>query len=217
MTTEWRPTEELATQLEAFVPTLSHVEQRISLELIRQLSIAKPASMKALGDQLDLSPAEVEQIVSTWTGVKRNREGNVIGYWGIDLEPTQHEMEIHGAKLYAWGAWDSLFLPELIEATVRVRSKCPETGQSLRIAVGIDGILESEPHTVLSFLFPPRGTPLHEIDVNDFCRFVHFFSSAAAGLAWCKRHPGTFLMTLEQGFCLGHIKNTRRYSSELNL
>ncbi len=212
---EGRSTEVLSAQLEAFIPPLSSVEQRISLELIRLLSRGKPASLDGLAKQLDLTLEEVERVLSAWTGVKRDANGDVQGYWGFDLEPTQHELDIEGTTLYAWGAWDALFLPELIGRSVGVRSTCPVTRQGIDIEVGLDRILQADSKTVLSFLFPPQGTPLHETDAHTYCRFVHFFSSTAAGSAWCARHSGTFLISLEQGFQLGHLKNRRRYAHEL--
>ncbi len=208
-------TEDLAARLETFVPTLPRVEQQVSLGLIRLLSRGRPVSFNLLSQELDLPRADVEGIVSSWTGVNRDANGNIRGYWGFDLKPTPHELEVDGIRLYAWGAWDALFLSELIGRSVSVRSTCPETERCVRVQVRPNGISRADPKAVLSFLFPARGKALHETDADNYCRFVHFFSSALAGQAWCARNPGTFVVSLDQGFHLGHVKNRKRYADEL--
>lgn len=56
------------------------------------------------------------------------------------LSGMPHRMRLPGREVRAWCAWDTLFLPELIGETVTVESPCPTTGETVRLAVGPEGI-----------------------------------------------------------------------------
>ncbi len=87
------------------------------------------------------------------------------------------------AEKSAWGAWEGLFLPELVGQDVRVRSSCPISEEPIRLEVRRDGAVSTDLAVLLFLLLPPEGTALHETDRDDYCRFVCFFSTAAAGEA----------------------------------
>lgn len=41
--------------------------------------------------------------------------GRIIGFLGLSLTETPHRLEVGDATLYAWCAWDALFLSRLIQ------------------------------------------------------------------------------------------------------
>ena len=49
-----------------------------------------------------------------------------------------------------------------------------------------------------------------------FCHFIHFFSSEQEAAPWIERHPGTFVLTVEQAFELGQITNRRQFPIALH-
>jgi hypothetical protein len=69
------------------------------------------------------------------------------------------------------------------------------------------------PTTVVSFLTPERRFDQNVID--SFCHFVHFFQTSQAGEEWMGRHPGTFLLSVQEAFTLGRITNTRNFGDAL--
>jgi hypothetical protein len=42
--------------------------------------------------------------------------------------------------------------------------------------------------------------------INTFCRYVHFFASAAAA-GWIAEHPGTFELSVEAAYRLAQLSN----------
>jgi alkylmercury lyase len=141
-------------------------------------------------------------------GVFFDELGRVIGFWGLtvaELAPT-HRLEVNGRSLFAWCAWDTLFLPGLLSAPAHVTSTCPTTGETISLDVTPERVVtSSHGGAVVSFLLPERG---FDADVlQAFCHFVHFFASPAAGEAWSARHPGTFLLSLDDAFELGRLVN----------
>jgi hypothetical protein len=57
----------------------------------------------------------------------------------------------------------------------------------------------------MSFLAPERkfGSDV----ISDFCRYVRSFASAEAAAGWIEGHPGTFELSIEDGYRLGHLSN----------
>ena len=58
---------------------------------------------------------------------------------------------------------------------------------------------------MLSFLAPRR--PFDADVIQGFCHFVHFLASEQAAAEWTAQHPGTFTLSIEQGFRLGQRMN----------
>jgi alkylmercury lyase len=120
-----------------------------------------------------------------------------------------HSLVVDGVQLYAWCAWDTLFLPAVLETEARVRSVDPNDGAPVRLSVTPAGVRSCEPESVvLSFLVPDG--PLGEDVVTTFCHYVHFFVSPASADAWTAAHDGTFMLGLDDAFDLGRRWNAAR-------
>ena len=127
------------------------------------------------------------------------------GFWGLTVqEMPPHQLVLDGHKLWAWCAWDTLFLPRRLGAALDVASRCPTTGQEITLRVAPDGVISVEPaNVVVSILEPNR--PFDADVIASFCHYVHFFVDAEAGENWTSEHPGTFLISLEEAFELGRV------------
>jgi alkylmercury lyase len=122
------------------------------------------------------------------------------------LSGMPHCLEVDGRQLCAWCAWDTLFLPELLGRTVDVSSRCPTTGEAIRLRVAPDGVHGLVPaDAVLSFLRPTERFDANTI--HSFCHFVHFFASRQAAEPWMARHRGTFALSVEDAFEIGRRFN----------
>lgn len=53
--------------------------------------------------------------------------------------PTQHVVESGGVQYFANCAWDALAIPAALHQPGEVRSRCDQSGEPLRLGVGIDG------------------------------------------------------------------------------
>jgi hypothetical protein len=53
--------------------------------------------------------------------------------------PTQHEVESEGVRYFANCAWDALGIPAALRRPATVRSRCEESGDTLRLDLGVDG------------------------------------------------------------------------------
>ncbi len=186
-------------------------EQRVSLQLYRLLAEGQPVAPARLARALGFSEATVKSILEGWPGVYYDEERCVVGYWGLALRKMAHRFEVQGRLLYTWCAWDSLFIPELLQQVATVTSSCPVTSEAIQLTVAPGSIRDCRPAgTVMSFLTPPAESFRRDV-IQHFCHYVHFFSSADAGAQWLTKHKGTFLLSLDRAAELARIKNRVQY------
>ena len=203
----------LATAVAMAVPDF---DERIALAVYRRLAEGSPAPAADIAERAGAPVERVHELLAAWPGVYLDEHENVIGFWGLTiarLSPT-HRLEVDGRELFAWCAWDTLFLPGILDATARVDSACPMTAETISLLVSQARILEtSHPEAVVSFLTPDEHFDADVI--QSFCHFVHFFTSPDAGEAWAADHSGTFLLSLDDAFELGRRVNALNFPSEL--
>ena len=180
-------------------------EQRLAVSLYRLLSDGKPVAPARLGAEAGVDSGTTRSILSGWSNVDWDGEGNVVAF-GLSLRQTRHRLMLGARTLYTWCAWDTLFLPVVLGRDARVESTAPRSAERVRLTVSRDGVgdvrLET---TVLSFVPPPPS----ETDlIANFCNHVHFFATPEAAAAWAAEHQAGFLLSVEEGFELG-----RRWAS----
>ena len=214
MQTEDDQLETLADAVATAGPELDERARRVRLATYRRLAEGDPAPVDEIAGRAGETVELTAHLLESWPGVYRNGGGDVVGFWGLTitrLVPT-HAIEVEGRRLFAWCAWDTLFLPGVLGAEANVESTCPVTGETISLVVQPEGIREtSHPRAVVSFLLP--STSFDADVIQSFCHFVHFFASPQAGDAWTAEHPGTFLLSLEDAFELGRLVNARNFHS----
>jgi alkylmercury lyase len=203
---------EAAAALVGLFPALNPEEQRMSLKLYRLLAGGKPVPIHRLAERLARHSDDVAKTVRTWPGVFFDQRGDVIGYWGLSpTHETTHHFRMDGRMLYAWCAWDTLFLPALLGRSADVESASPRTRTSIRLTVAPDGVRHVEPDGVVMSLVMPDRDKVQENVVTSFCHFLHFFPSKHEGEAWVAEHPGASVLSLAAAFELGRQKNRLQY------
>jgi alkylmercury lyase len=126
----------LAGMLAAAMPRLDATEQRIALTLIRQLALGAPVSVSDLATAAELSEARVTDALDRLPGVFRDEEQRVVGFMGLSVvEMGPHRIHVDGRRLSAWCAWDTLFLPELLDETAYVTSRSPASDAEISLTV----------------------------------------------------------------------------------
>jgi hypothetical protein len=68
--------------------------------------------------------------------------------------PTQHIVQVGGKQYFANCAWDALGVPAALHRPAEVRSVCAQSGEPLRLDVGLDG---PEPSTWLFHCLVPAA------------------------------------------------------------
>jgi len=183
---------------ELFFP-LGADEQRIARSLYRLLASGKAVECNSVSRQSGVAMERVVAVIGGWPGVFMNGDGAITGFWGLAIEPVStHHFIVDGKTLYAWCAWDTLFMPAHIGKTCEVHASCKQTGEPIVLRVSPEGIEYVSPGTVhLSFVLPEKGA-IDKGVVSGFCHFIHFFRDRPAADAWIKGKAGCFVLDLDE-------------------
>lgn len=165
-----------------------------------------PVSMEDLAEHAGVATSAVSNLLERHPGLARlNSQGRIESFLGLSLTPTPHRLVIGGVFLYAWCAWDTLFIPRLVGATARVTSTCPVTETKVSLTVTPNGIEDPAPAaTVMSFASSccdqdPGGV------VGVSCDRIHFLASREASTHWIEANPGAQVLTLGEAWQLAWL------------
>jgi alkylmercury lyase len=196
----------LSASLNGAFPRLDGTDQRIAIATYRLLARGRAATTHEISKTVGLAGDELAARMRTWPAVFRDGSGAVVGFWGLspsDVSP--HTLDLNGVQLWAWCAWDTLFLPARLGSRIHVRSLCPVTHETIELDVEPDRIEEAPKDVVVSFLSPDNRFDGDVI--TNFCHFIHFFASRGAGEQWVAAHSHTFLLSLSEAFELARLAN----------
>ena len=192
---------ELASALLRVFPPLDESGRRMALQIYRELAQGAPV----------VPAKEALAQLRSWPGVYFDEQERVIGFWGLTILPMPHRLRIGERRLYAWCAWDTLFLPMLLGTQIDVESACRSSGEPVRLTVTPAGLDPAAPaETVVSFLLP-ESQAVNANVITSFCHFIHFFRSSAAASDWLAQRPGMFQLPLADAYELGRLVNRARY------
>ncbi len=175
----------------------------------------KPVSRDRLAQALGKPTDAVNHTLSQGPGLFYDESDHIIGFLGLTIKETHHRLKVNGITVYTWCAWDTLFLPQLLNVTATVTSTCAATGEEIRLTVSPSRIEAAEPHDIVVSFLTPDENELRENTITSFCHFVHFFRSRKDGDAWVAEHDGTFLLSLDDAFMVGKKKNELRFKDVL--
>ena len=198
---------------QSLFPPLNVLQQRVSLAMYRLLCKGQPISLQILSQRLEIPIEVLQDLLNRCPLTHFDDQGQIMAYRGLTLKTTPHRLKIeNGSVLYAWCAWDTLFLPEILKANVQVDSICPTTRSPIHLNLSPQGVEQIEPEeTVISFV-NPNTVEIEEHIVAHLCPYVHFFASKEAGLTWTQQHSGTLLLTIDQAHRLGRKINAVQYT-----
>jgi alkylmercury lyase len=106
-------------------------------------------------------------------------------------------------------------LPQLLGQTAEIDSTSPNATDRIRLTVTPERVQLVEPADAqMSFLLPDAAE-VHKDVLTTFCHFVHFFPSHQSAESWTARHPGTFMLSIDDAHTLAKRKNGAQYPLHL--
>lgn len=189
-------------------------QRRAALSTYRLLAEGLPVTHNAIAEATGISARTITSYFDEWHGVFRDADDAIVGFWGLALRPLdpRYNLVDHdtGESVgYAWCAWDTLFLPELLGRTLDIAATDGQTGEPITLTVAPGGVRAVDPPGALvSFLSP---TEPWEADIlTTFCHKVLFFTSKGTADAWMSAQPTElFTLSVEAAFDVG-----RRWTSD---
>jgi alkylmercury lyase len=153
-------------------------------------------------------PVDAAAAPARWPNVEHDDRGHIVAFGGLSLTPTTHRFTVADHDLYTWCAWDTLFLPALLDQPAAVASRCPITSADVHLGVDSTGIRDADPQPLGISFPPPHSTSTADI-TGTFCCHVHFLAGTAAAERWLGEHPGGRVLALNDAFELGRIVTRR--------
>lgn len=167
-----------------------------------------PERVEQIAAALDIPQDTAREVLHKMC--ERDQDGNVVGIAGLSQNKHPHRFTVNGRRLSTWCAWDSLFLPLMLQQTAEVSSLCPATRQVIRLTITPEGAASYQPSsTVISVVIPePTTQGLESVEEiwMTFCHHIHFFSSPEAAHRWfAARGQKIGIVSIEEAFELGRL------------
>ncbi|MFP4561111.1 MAG: organomercurial lyase [Thiohalorhabdus sp.] len=205
------PASDLADALLPLFPDFGPEGRFLVLPLFALLGRGYPVGTAELAREAGRDEGTVRRHLAGWRGLRRDADGSVIGFGGLDLFPTRHHLRVGERDLFAWSAWDTLVLPAILGEEAAVASRCRATDDDILLRVAPEGVLDCEPEDVRLGLRIPRRVATRE----DLVGGVGFLAGREAAAEWRAAHPDARILSLEEGFRLGLEVWTRLLGAEL--
>jgi alkylmercury lyase len=177
-------------------PRLTRDESDLAITVYQLLAAGEPVRIDAAAVEAGISSERARDILMSWPAVYFDREDRVAGFWGLALNEMPHRLLRAGVDLYAWCAWDPLFLAQIV-GTLDVATDDPVSGDTITYQIAADGRVThlSHPDTALSFLKPNRMWD--DNVMATFCHYVLQFASSESAHSWTAKHPDTFTIRFD--------------------
>lgn len=192
-------------------PDLDSNGVRIAVETYQLAARGEPVPTDRIAAAAGVSVQQVEDAFDSWPLVLRDDRNRVIGFSGLHvhhIEPT-HAMTADGTTVYAWCAWDTLFITQILGTEVEVESTDPQSGTRIRLTVTPQGVAALEPAGAVVSLLQAKGE-FGADTIQTFCHYIHFFESEQTASQWIADRPGMFSISVDEAFELGHRINQLR-------
>ncbi len=148
-------------------------------------------------------PSPHTEIPKAW--LERDQSGRLIGVGGLSRAPTAHAITFVGRTLYAWCAFDCLFLPAVLDATLEVTSTCPQSGRKIALRVSAEAVEHVSPAGAVISFVTPQAAAVERGLRQVFCRHVRYFQDAEAAKAMLNEE--VLILTPAMAHRLGGVRN----------
>jgi len=192
-------------------PDFGEDNSRLLIKTLKTLAQGEPiasSGVERISDELGISVEKADEFLRQIT--ERDSDDNIIGLMGLSLNPEwPHRFNINGNSLRTWCAWDTLFLPTLVDAPVVVESESPVRGTTVRLTVTPNGVVNSSPEgAVVSIaIIDPALDDVSSMEAiwGNFCHQVFFFPTKQEAEEWSKEKNNIAILSVNEGYELGRL------------
>ena len=192
-------------------PDFGADNSRLLLRVWKALAKGRPLSKERVDkivEDLGVHPETAHRFLRRMS--ERDSDDNIIGIMGLSLNDRwDNKFSVNGKTLNTWSAWDSMFLPALLQQTATIESRSPVTLDNLKIIVGPQGVVRAEPAgmAVTMVAFDPQDHDTGDLSAiwGDLCRRVHFFANRSEAARWAKGEDDVVILTAEEAYDLGML------------
>jgi alkylmercury lyase len=176
-------------------------ELRLQVLALQLLAEGNPVSPESLADAWEMPLEQVnaifEQAAAQGT-LQLDDAGHMVGSY-LSLLPTNHKFRVEDKTLYAWCAYDAIYLPGIIGKNAVIESSDPYSGEPIQVKTSPDGEIDLQPEgivvTVVGIDADTRGGA-----ESPRCSQMHFFRSYENAEQWSGDYADVSILTVHQVF-----------------
>ena len=205
--------EEIAKSLNAagIPPEFGEDNSRLLIKTLRALAQGRPVTetdLVKISEELGIPFEKVDELLGQFT--ERDSDNNIVGAIGLSQnQEWSHRFEVNGNSLRTWCAWDTLFLPALVDAKVVVESESPVSGTTVHLTVTPERVESSYPEgAVVSIaLIDPEVHDVSSVEAiwGNFCHQVYFFPSREEADEWAAGKSNIAILPVDDAYELGRL------------
>lgn len=187
---------------------------RLLVRVQRALGQGRPVSHEEVGRfaaEIGLAHDEADTFLRTVT--EHDSDDTIVGALGLSLNDHPHRLVVNGARLSAWCAMDTLFLPAVLQQTATVESASPLSGQTVRLTVSPEGVEAVSPAgaVVSMVVVDPEAVDVGSVEAiwGTFCHQIFFFASRAEAERWAASRPNIEILSVDEAHEVGRHLSSR--------
>ncbi|MCA1735747.1 MAG: hypothetical protein LC739_06465, partial [Actinobacteria bacterium] len=127
----------MAQAVTAAAPELDAVGRQLFVQTLRLLARGEPVLPTEIAQAAGVAPQRAEESLCSWPLAFWDDQDRIVGFWGLAIHPLKptHSMKLDGRTVYGWCAWDTLFMPEILNTEIHVESTDPQNGEKVQLTV----------------------------------------------------------------------------------
>jgi alkylmercury lyase len=176
-------------------------ELRLQVLALQLLAEGNPVSPENLADVWEM-PLEQVNAIFEQAGAQGTLQlddaGNMVGSY-LSLIPTSHKLRVEDKILFAWCAYDAIYIPGVIGKKAVIESVDPYSHEAVQLEISPHGEIDLKPEgiavTVVGIDADTRGGA-----ESPRCRQMHFFESYENAEKWSSDYADATIMTVHQVF-----------------
>jgi alkylmercury lyase len=175
------------------------LDLRVTVKTIQELAEGNAISPVRLAEIWEMSLEQVHIVLDQAAAAGRaelDAQGNLVA-GVLSLVPTAHRISMDGKQLYAWCAYDAIYIPGVVGKSAQITSRDPETGDSIKISITPLGVAQVRPEgTVVSVVGPDEDT--RGGAASPRCSRMLFFGSRDSADRWLQGRSGIAVLSVEE-------------------
>ena len=193
-------------------PEFGPERSRVLVTVMRAVAKGSPVDAQRVDQIIADLGVDREDALELLSNVsERDGDDNIIGIVGLSQnEDWYHKFKTNGLALRTWCAWDTLFIPLLINQDAVVESESPTSKTLVKVRISPEyGIQEVEPKgavvTVVALNTGYADVASVEEIWAQFCHQVYFFASREEAEAWSTDRQDIEIISVAEAFEMGEL------------
>ncbi len=181
---------------------------RLLIKVMRAIDTGRPVTGEHVNQfvtEIGMAHDEADQFLRAKT--ERDDDDHIVGILGLSLNDSPHRFTVSGTQMSTWCAFDTLYLPVVLQQTATIEAPSQLSKEPVRLTVSPTGVQDTTPAgAVLTMvIIDPGKTDMGSTKAiwGSFCHHVFFFASRQEAEQWAAGRDDIEILSVQEGFEVG--------------